>query len=273
MKSNLQEKTKIFTLVGMSGSGKTALSHKLSADGFFHYSIDYEIAHTHLKEKIRQNVISKINNQSPFFRELIEKFAIKVDLSLTFDDLEVITMFVIPMKENGKINYGEFLNNQNLYRAAELQATQEFWQRAKTAFENYEISGFINDTTGSICEIALNNQLLLDLVKNHGTVVYLKTTPEHQNMLIERAKTAIKPILYNYDFLLQHLIEYYNSSNFTSDFEIDKEFFLWLFPKLLEFRKKSYTEFVEKTDGKIIDVSSLAKIKNTKDFIELIHEN
>jgi hypothetical protein len=273
MKSNLQAKTKIFTLVGMSGSGKTALSHKLSADGLFHYSIDYEIAHTHLKEKIKQSVISKITTQSPFFKELIEKFAIKVDLSLTFDDLEVMTMFVIPMKENGKINYGEFLNHQNLYRAAELQATQEFWQRAKTAFANYEISGFINDTTGSICEISLNNKPLLDLIKNHSTVVCLKTTTEHQNMLIERAKTAIKPILYNYDFLLKYLTEYYHFQNFTHDFEIDKEFFLWLFPKLLEYRKKSYTEFVEKTNAKTIDVYSVAKIKNTKDFIELINES
>jgi shikimate kinase len=273
MKSNLQEKTKIFTLIGMSGSGKTALSHKLSADGLFHYSIDYEIAHTHLKDKIKQSVISKINNQSQFFRELIEKFAIKIDLSLTFDDLEVITMFVIPTKENGKVNFGEFLSNQNLYRTAELQATQEFWQRAKTAFENYEISGFVNDTTGSVCEISLNNKPLLDLIKNRSTVVYLKTTQEHQTMLVERAKTAIKPILYNYDFLLKHLTEYYNSQNFTTNFEIDKEFFFWLFPKLLEYRKKSYTEFVEKTDGKIIDVSNLAKIKNTKDFIELIYEN
>lgn len=271
MKYNLQEKTKIFTIVGMSGSGKTALSHKLSANGFFHYSIDYEIAHTHLKEKIKTSIIEKIKTESPFFNDLINKFAIKVDLSLTFDDLAVITMFVIPIEDNGKINLQKFLHNQDLYRKAELQATQEFHKRAQIAFTNYRAMGFINDTTGSICEIALNNDEILYDLKNYSTVIYIKTGSEHKNLLIERAKTHIKPILYNYDFLIAMLKEYYSISNINNFFEIDQEFFLWVFPKLLEYREKTYKEFIEKTDGIMIDVEKIANVKNAEDFLSLLH--
>ncbi len=150
-------KDKTFTLVGMSGAGKTTLAQKLSGEGFFHYSIDYEIAHTYLKDKIKESVVNKIKKQSSIFYTLIDKFAIKLELSLTFDDLEIITMFVIPQNENGKIVFGEFLCNQELYRQAEILATQEFSVRAKIAFENYRVCGFINDATGSVCEISLGN--------------------------------------------------------------------------------------------------------------------
>ncbi|MFT4967934.1 MAG: hypothetical protein ACI9CD_000951 [Candidatus Deianiraeaceae bacterium] len=271
MKLNLQEKTHTFTLVGMSGSGKTSLSHKLSADGFFHYSIDYEIAHTHLKSKIKQSVVEKIAKQSPTFCNLIEKFAINLELSLTFDDLEIITMFAIPQKENGKVNFGEFLHNQELYRIAEIQATQEFHSRAKIAFDNYQVEGFINDTTGSICDVALSKPELLGSITRNSQVIYLQTTQEHQEVLIERSKNTLKPILYNKSFFYQSLKEYYKKSEFNHSFEIDQEFFLWIFPKLLEFRQKSYQEFVKNTNGKTINAMLFNKVRDTRDFLDLIH--
>ncbi len=282
MKSNLQEKMhnytpncitgeNIITLVGMSGCGKTSLSQKLAMENFFHYSIDYEIAHTHLREKIRQSVIEKIKTQSIFFKELYEKFAIKLDLSLTFDDLEVIATFVIPMNENGKIPLGIFLEHQELYKKAELLATMEFFPKAKIAFKNYGILGFINDTTGSICEIVLENDELIDILKNRTKVVYLQTDESHKQMLISRSREKVKPILYNRKFLMENLREYYNSESFLPEFEIEKEFFLWLFPRLVDFRQKNYEELIQRTNGIKIDVSILNKVNNANDLMNLIY--
>lgn len=265
---NLQEK-KIFILVGMSGSGKTTLAQKLSKDGAFHYSVDYEIAHTHLKEKIKQSIIEKISNQSKIFQDLYEKHLIKLDLSLTFDDLSVITSFVIPENSNGKILLKEFLKNQEFYKKAEIKATMEFESRAQIAFQNYHSKSFIVDTTGSICQVALSNENLLNSIKSNSTVVFFKTTNEHKNILIDRSKTTIKPILYDVDFLFENLRIFYNTQNFTEDFEIDKEFFLWIFPVLLEYRSNLYNEFVRKTNGVIVDVSIIESIQSYKDFLEI----
>lgn len=265
----MQEKT--FTLIGMSGAGKTALSQRLVMDGFFHYSIDSEIAYTHLKESIRQSVVQNIKKQSPLFKTLMEKFAIKFDISLTFDDLEIITMFVIPQQENGKINLGEFRRNQSLYREAEKLATKGFVSRAKIAFQNYHVKGFINDATGSICEIALGDEEIIDMLKHNSTVIYLKTSSQHRQMLSERSKKAVKPILYNPQFLMENLQSYYGNQTFDDMFEIDPEFFIDLFPKLLEFRVKSYDEFVQKTNGKAIDVSEFYNVHNVRDFLEVVN--
>ncbi len=277
MKSNLQEKLplqndgQIFTFVGMSGCGKTTLSQKLASEGFFHYSVDYEIAHTYLREKIRKSVIEKITNQSPYFKNLYEKFAVKLELSLTFDDLEVITMFVIPTNESGKIPLGNFLEHQNIYKQAELLATKECFSKAKIAFENYGISGFINDSTGSICEVALENNELIELLKTQTKVVYLQTNEGHKETLISRSKEKVKPILYNYKFLMESLEIYYKKKEFSDDFEIDQEFFFWIFPRLLELRKQNYEELVQKTNGTTIDASAFWNIKNAQDFTNLIH--
>lgn len=273
MKYNLQGKLKTFTLVGMSGSGKTSLSQKLSSDGFFHYSIDYEIAHTHLKTKTKDRVIAQIKRQSELFKNLIEKFAIKVDLSLTFDDLEIITMFVIPQQENGKILLEEFLHNQELYCQAEIKATMEFANRATIAFENYHCEGFINDATGSICEVALENSELLKIIKEQSQVIHLQTTKKHQKLLIDRSTSAVKPILYNKNFLFQNLQEYYNIKTILPSFEIDKQFFLDVFPRLLEFRVQSYQEFIAKTNGISIDATKIEKVQDSQQFINLVYEN
>lgn len=257
------------TLIGMSGCGKTYLAQKLAASGFFHYSVDYEIAHI-LRGKILESVISKIKEQSPLFKNLHEKFAIKTDLSLVFDDLEIITTFVIPLDENGTVKYGKFSEHQNLYKQAEKLAMEMFSERAQNAIGVYGKQGFICDATGSICEVASENQKLISDLKNKSTVVYIKTGAEHLETLAMRAKTAIKPLLYNPEFLQSNLQEYYRTSSIGIDFEIDKSFFLWVFPRLLEFRSKSYEKLVEQTGGIMIDSSSIQNICDGKDFLDII---
>ena len=263
---------KIFTLVGMSGCGKTTLSQKLANEGFFHYSIDYEIAHTHLQKHICQYVIEKIKNQSDYFKELHEKFAIKLELSLTFDDLALITMFVIPENKNGKVPLGKFLENQQFYKQAEYLATKEFYKKAQIAFEYYNSLGFVNDATGSICEVVLEDLEMLKLIREKSCLVWIKTDESHNDLLVERSKEKVKPILYNYNFLMQNLADFYKKKKFSDDFEIDKQFFIEIFPKLLTFRKQNYERLVEKTNGLIVHANEIEKIKNLNDFLGIIYE-
>ncbi|MDA0617470.1 MAG: hypothetical protein O3A66_01960, partial [Proteobacteria bacterium] len=141
------------------------------------------------------------------------------------------------------------------------------------AFENYRVSGFINDTTGSICEVALPNVNLIKEITQNSTVVYLQTTEAHRNILAERSKKAIKPILYNMDFLMKNLKSYYKKETFDKTFEINPEFFIELFPRLLEFRSRAYKEFVQKTNGKVIDVSLLHNTHSAREFLDVVNSN
>ena len=270
----IELENKIFTLVGMSGCGKTTLSQKLANEGFFHYSIDYEIAHTHMQKQIRQFVIDKIKLESKYFKELHETFAVKLELSLTFDDLALITMFVIPENENGKIPFGKFLENQRFYKESELLATKIFHKKAQIAFENYNSTGFISDATGSICEVALEDvpesKELLRLIREKSRLVFIQTDDSHKDLLIARSKEKVKPILYNHQFLMQNLAEFYKMENFPPEFEIDKAFFIQLFPKLLDFRKENYEQLVKEANGIAVNSSEIEKVKTVKDFIKIV---
>ena len=259
-KVHLTGKKKVFALVGMSGCGKTFLSQSFANKGFFHYSVDWEIANI-LRPQILQSVLEKIKNQSPFFKDLHEKFAIKTELSLTFDDLSAITSFVIPLNDKNKVKYKDLITNQNLYKEAELQATEKFFSTSQNAMKFYQMQGAICDSTGSIFEIMEKNHEMIEKFKENGHVVYIKTTKKHQQTLIERSKNAIKPILYNQGFLNKNLREYYDVNNINDNFEIDGEFFPWVFPNLLEYRQKCYEKLVLQTNGITIDAENINEIQ------------
>ncbi len=70
---------------------------------------------------------------------------------------------------------------------------------------------------------------------------------------------------------MENLRAYYGMRSFDDTFEIDPQFFIDIFPKLLEFRRESYKEFVQKTNGKIIDVSLLHNIHSAKEFLDIVH--
>ena len=70
---------------------------------------------------------------------------------------------------------------------------------------------------------------------------------------------------------MESLKIYYKKKEFDDNFEIDQEFFFWIFPRLLELRKQNYEELVQKTNGTTIDVSAFWNIKNAQDFTNLIH--
>lgn len=247
---------KNITLVGMSGCGKTFLSQSLIKKGFFHYSADWEIS-TILRPQILQSVIEKIKNESPFFKSLHENFLIKTELSLTFDDLSTVTNFVIPLNEKNKVTYKNLITSQKIYKQAELQSMANFFRDAQSIMKNYKSSGIICDATGSIFEITLESPEIIEKLKNETQVVYIKTDENHKQTLIDRSKNAIKPILYNERFLNKNLQEYYSVKKIDDDFEIDGEFFPWVFANLLEYRTQCYEKLASQTNAIIINASNV----------------
>lgn len=241
-------------LIGMSGCGKTFLSQTLANKGFFHYSVDWEIANI-LRPQILESVIEKIKNQSQFFKNLHENFLLKTDLSLTFDDLSTVTTFVIPLNENNKVSFKNLITNQRLYKAAELQAMNGFFLRFKNNANNYE--GIICDATGSIFEVASDSAEMIENLKNNATTVYIETNETHIQTLVTRSKNAIKPILYNERFLNKNLQEYYSVKEINDDFEIDAAFFQWVFPNLLKYRQECYQQLAIQANAVSISPSSL----------------
>ena len=85
-------------------------------------------------------------------------------------------------------------------------------------------------------------------------------------------RSKIKPILYNRSFLIKNLQEYYSLVEIPVNFEIDKSFFIDLFPKLLAMRLENYAELVQKTNGVVVNAFELEDLKNIKNLISIIYE-
>ena len=64
-KQFINQKNKRLTLLGMSGVGKTHLAKLVGEEGgWYHFSGDYRIGATHLKEDIINNVANKMKNEN-----------------------------------------------------------------------------------------------------------------------------------------------------------------------------------------------------------------
>ena len=121
---------KRFALLGMSGLGKTFISRTLvKQDDWLHYSVDYEIGKILFKNTHRKLLdgfeVGNLTNLSDFLGK--------------------------PGSPSmGGIPFSEYLTRQKLHRDAEIKATLH----ACSLVENSpELSHFVCDTSGSICEL------------------------------------------------------------------------------------------------------------------------
>ena len=93
-KEFIAKKNKCITLLGMSGVGKTHLAKLLGEEGsWFHFSCDYRIGTTHLKEEIIANISNKMKTDA-WLKSLLENSSISVNSQVTFDNLEPISAFL-----------------------------------------------------------------------------------------------------------------------------------------------------------------------------------
>jgi shikimate kinase len=264
-----KQKNKCITLLGMSGVGKTRLAKLIGEEGdWFHFSGDYRIGATHLKDDIIANIANKMKTDS-WLKKLLDNQSISVNSQVTFDNLEPISAFLgkVGNPEEGGLPIDEFIRRQNLFFEAEkktMYEVPEFINRSQS--EGF--SHFINDAGGSLCE--LEDPKLYKTLSENSLIVYIQTNKENERILIERAKTRPKPMYYNSRFFENSINTYLseNSLDYAAQVSPD-DFVSWVFPRLIEDRLKKYAAIANKY-GCTIQSDDLHNCDSSNDVINLI---
>lgn len=257
------------TLLGMSGVGKTRLANMLRSDDWFHYSVDYRIGTRYLDEPILDNVKLQAM-QVPFLRELLLTDSIYISNNLTFDNLKPLSTFLgmLGDPDKGGLALSEFKRRQNLHLQAEISAMRDAQDFAKKAKSIYGYDHFLNDASGSFCEI--EDRSVIKSVADNTLMIYIKTSPEDEAFLIERAAANPKPLYYRDEFLDAKLTEYYADSGLEYTAQISpSEFVRWVFPHLFKARLPRYEDIANEY-GYAISARDAFEVQNASEFLCLI---
>lgn len=237
------------TLLGMSGVGKTVLSTSLrkSAD-WYHYSADYRIGTRYLIEHILDNIKHRIMQmRDPFVANLLRSDSIYIHHNITVDNLETVSTYLGMYGDPnlGGLDKQTFLMRQNNYRRAEIRSMLDVEHFIEKAWHIYGCQAFVNDASGSLCEIVdIANPLdpVLKALISKTLVLYIKADPKSEAMLIGRARTNPKPLFYSPTFIEPKLQDNPDNGDNIDPFNFARP----LFPELLEFRKPRYAKIAEK---------------------------
>jgi hypothetical protein len=261
--------TKRITLLGMSGVGKTTLADKLPKKTWFHYSGDYRIGTRYLAEPISDNIKLQAM-EVPFLRELLRTDSIYIRSNITVDNLTPISAFLGKLGDpaQGGLSLAEFKRRQSLHRISEIHAMRDVPEFIRKVEAIYGYRNFINDAGGSVCE--LDDPETLEILAEHTLILYIRTTPELEDMLIDRARRDPKPLYYREAFLDEQLPVFLREKGYPDETEISPdEFVSWVFPKLFRARLPRY-EAIAAEYGYTIDAREIAAVENEDDFIRLV---
>jgi len=265
------EKNKRLTLLGMSGVGKTHLAKLIGENGdWYHFSGDYHIGATYLKDEIIDN-ISKKMKQDPWLQNLLDNQSISVNSQVTFDNLEPISTFLgkVGNPEEDGLGIDEFIRRQGLFLEAETKAMYDvpsfIEQSQQSGYDN-----FINDAGGSLCE--LGDEKLYRLLAENTLIVYIKTNKDTERVLIERSKKHPKPVYYRPDFFESALRTYLEKNGLDYVAQINPDAFVrWVFPRLVEDRLAKYQALADQY-GYTIKSDDLYHCHSADEVINLIAE-
>jgi hypothetical protein len=253
----------------MSGVGKTTLANKLPKKEWFHYSGDYRIGTKYLEEPILDN-IKRQAMDVPFLRELLLSDSIYICSNITVDNLAPISSFLGKLGDpaRGGLPLAEFKRRQGLHRQAEIAAMRDVPEFIDKAWDIYGYRHFVNDAGGSVCE--LDDPETLEILAEHTLILYIRTTPELEQTLVERAARDPKPLYYREAFLDQHLAMFLEEKGCASVEEIPPdEFVTWVFPHLFQSRLPRYQAIADQY-GYTVDANTVAAVRDEADFIELV---
>ncbi len=260
---------KIITLMGMSGCGKTTLARKLPSTSWFHYSADYRIGTRYLDEPIIDNIKEKAM-QISFLRDLLRSDSIHIESSMTFDNLDLLSKFVGKLGDQSKggLPLAEFKRRQALHRDAEINAMLDVGEFVHKARSIYGYNHFINDSSGSLCELG-NEQVLVELARQ-TLILYIDISAEQESEIINRQVKHPKPLYYEAEFLDNKLAEYLEHEQLSSADQIDPNHFVrWIFPELLNARRPKYEQIADQY-GYRVAAHEIEKVRDEQDFIELV---
>jgi len=173
-------RTKRVTLLGMSGVGKTRLASILRAADWFHYSVDYRIGTRYLDEPILDNIKLQAM-QVPFLRTLLKSDSIYISNNITFENLDPLSTFLgkLGNPDLGGLALGEFQRRQALHLEAEVKAMRDVEAFINKADGIYGYSHFLNDVSGSLCEID-DDALMASIAKN-TLMIYIEADEDAEN--------------------------------------------------------------------------------------------
>ncbi len=265
----INQKHKCITLLGMSGVGKTRLAKLIGENGgWFHFSGDYRIGATHLKEAIIANIADKMKTDA-WLKTLLDNQSISVNSQVSFDNLEPISAFLgkVGNPEEGGLPLDEFIRRQSLFFEAEKKTMYEVPDFIKKS-QSEGFSHFINDAGGSLCE--LEDPELYKLLSKNSLIVYIQTNKKNERSLIERAKKRPKPMYYSSPFFEKSIRAYLTENTLDYAAQVSPDDFVsWVFPKLIDDRLKKYEAIANKY-GCTIQSDDLHSCHSANDVINLI---
>lgn len=265
----LQSESKRFTLLGMSGVGKTTVANHLPKQSWFHYSGDYRIGTKYLEEPILDN-IKRQAMDVPFLRDLLRSDSIYICSNITVNNLAPVSTFLgkIGNQQLGGLPLAEFKRRQALHRSAEISAMLDVPEFIKKAEDIYGYKHFINDAGGSICELDDDN--VIKCLAENTVILYLRASPQLEKILIDRAKSDPKPLYYREAFLDQYLPKFMSANCYSSIDEIPPDDFVtWIFPELFRSRLPRYEAIAEKY-GYVINAEDIFQVRSKRDFLDLV---
>ena len=217
----------------MSGVGKSYLSLQLAEWGWHHYSCDLEIGTRFLGDHIEGEVRA--------------------------EDLSALSRFIGKV---GELPLEEFKRRQKLYYNAEIAALKDVAQKA----DKYK--KFVNDSTGSLCEI-LDEDVLRE-VGEATLFVYIKASKKEEAEILRRAEEYPKPLFYpprQFDAWLHEYQQLFDAPN-PDQIDAD-EYARWVFPRLFETRLPKYERLAEMY-GVIVSSKEVHGVRSEDDFLNLI---
>ncbi|MCU0734134.1 MAG: ATPase [Methylotetracoccus sp.] len=262
---------KCITLLGMSGVGKTTLADKLPKDQWFHYSGDYRIGTRYLVEPILDN-IKRQAMDVPFLRELLLSDSIFIRSNITVDNLAPISTFLGKLGNPALsgLSLEEFKRRQVLHRHAEIMAMRDVPAFIEKVYDIYGYRHFINDAGGSVCE--LDDPETLQSLADCTIILYIRTSPELEHVLIERAASDPKPLYYRAEFLDEQLPEFMQERRHQRVDDIaPDDFVTWVFPRLFRSRLPRYQAIADQF-GYTVDVQDAAQVHDEHDFLALVSD-
>ncbi|MEK9723830.1 MAG: hypothetical protein VW405_10165 [Rhodospirillaceae bacterium] len=231
------------TLLGMSGVGKTVLSTALRRSAnWFHYSADYRIGTRYLAEDILDNVKFKIMRmRDPFVANLLRSDSIYISHNISVENLEPVSTFLGMYGDpaQGGLDKATFLDRQDLYRRAEVMSMIDAGGFISKAWQIYGCKDFINDASGSLCEIVDLDDADAPVIRAltaDSLILYIQADAAYEDELKDRARTHPKPLFYNPTFITPRLADKPDDGAGIDPLDFARP----LFPELLEFRKPRY---------------------------------
>lgn len=260
------------TFFGMSGVGKTTLSRMLQRHDWFHYSADYRIGTRYMGEHIVDN-FKREAMKVPFLRALLRSDSIYIRSNITFENLSPLSTYLgTPGNPAlGGLSIGEYRRRQAEHRAAEIRALLDVPEFIGRARDIYGYRHFVCDAGGSLCEVvdpADPRDPVLACLAEHTLLVYLRGTPAHEAMLVERFRQHPKPMYYNPGFLDATWREFKARQGVEEDDAVvPEEFAVWGFAQLLAHRVPLY-EAIAQRHGVVLEMDEVAAITSEGALLE-----